>query len=81
MQEKYYIKKEKKITLFGEKLIVIIKELEKRDLSEVPTEKLFDLMIKYSDHLSKEGLELIFTQQRSSDEILLIDPDVDEWKG
>ena len=80
LQEKYYINKDKKITLFGEKLIAIIKELDNKDLSEVPTEKLFDLMMKYSNYLSKEGLELIFTQ-RSDTERLLVDPDVEEWKG
>jgi hypothetical protein len=54
--------------------------LDNKDLSEVPTEKLFDLMMKYSNYLSKEGLELIFTQ-RSDTERLLVDPDVEEWKG
>ena len=63
LQQKHYIKKKKKITLFGEKLIVIIKELDKENLSEVPTEKLFNLMMKYSDYLNREGLDLIFTQK------------------
>lgn len=79
LQEKYYINKDKKITLFGEKLIAIIKELDNKDLSEVPTEKLLDLMMKYSNYLSKEGLELIFTQ-RSDTESLLVDPDVEEME-
>ena len=81
LQEKYYMKKEKKITLFGEKLIKLIKELDKRDLSEIPTEKLFDLMIKYSNYLNQEDVELVFTQKRSSEETVLIDSDVKEWKG
>ncbi len=81
LQEQYFMKKEKKIRLFGDKFIAIIKELDKRDLSEIPTEKLFDLMIKYSIYLSNEEVELVFKQKRSDDEILLIDPDVKEWKG
>jgi len=81
LQEKYYMKKEKKITLFGEKLIALKKELDKRDLSEIPTEKLFDLMIKYSNYLNQEDVELVFTQKRSSEETVLIDSDVKEWKG
>ncbi len=81
LHEKYYMIKEKKITLFGEKLIALIEELDKRDLSEIPTDKLFILMMKYSDYLSKEGVELVFTENRGEDEIILIDPDVREWKG
>ncbi len=34
-----------------------------RDLSGVPTEKLFDLMMKYSDYLDREGVKLIFPRR------------------
>ena len=47
----------------------------------MPTEKLFDLIVKYSDYLSREGLDLILTQKKTCDDVLLIDPDVEEWKG
>ena len=81
LQEEYYMKKEKKITLFGEKLKDLINELSKRDLSEVPTEKLFDLMIKYSIFLSKEEVELIFTQKMTDEEVFVLDPMIKQWKG
>ncbi len=38
-------------------------------------------MMKYSDYLSREGLDLIFTQKKMGDDVLLIHPDVEEWKG
>lgn len=46
LQEKYLISKEKRIELFGERLLAIDEELKKRDLSEIPTPKLFEMMIK-----------------------------------
>jgi transposase len=46
LQEKYYILKEKRIELFGEKLKAINDELSKRDLSDIPTERLLDLLGK-----------------------------------
>jgi hypothetical protein len=45
LQEKYKISKEKRIELFGKDLLAINKELEKRDLSEVSTPKLFEMKI------------------------------------
>jgi hypothetical protein len=75
------MKKEKKIILFGGKLKDLINELSKRDLSEVPTEKLFDLMIKYSIFLSKEEVELTFTQKMADGEVFALEPMSKEWKG
>jgi hypothetical protein len=37
-------------------------------------------MIKYLDFLNKENVELFF-KQKSDEEILFIDPIVEEWKG
>ncbi len=78
LQEEYFMKKEKKIRLFGDKFIAIVKELDNRDLSDISTEKLFLLLIKYSDYLSNEQVELVFTQKRDA---LEIDPDLKLWKG
>lgn len=60
LQEKYYALKEKRIELFGEKLKVIKEELDKRDLKDVPTDKLFDLLMKYATSLKQEEVETIF---------------------
>lgn len=63
MQEKYYLLKQKRIELFGEKLKAIKDELDKRELKEVPTEKLFDLLLKYSAALRGEAVELRFVEK------------------
>jgi len=51
LQEKYYIHKEQRIRMFGEQLKAVRKELKKRDLSGLSTEKLVDLLIRYDDLL------------------------------
>lgn len=82
LYDKYYMVKEKRITLFGEFLERIREELESRDLSDIPTERLFDLMIKYSNYLKKENIEMIFKKK-----VVKVDfmgdknTSVDEWKA
>ena len=60
LQEKYLISKEKRIELFGERLLAINEELKKRDLSEISTPKLFDMMIKCMKALEAEKEEPVF---------------------
>jgi transcriptional regulator with XRE-family HTH domain len=52
--EKYRMTKEKRIELFGERLLAIQEELAMRDLSDVPTPKLFEMMIRCSKTLEAE---------------------------
>jgi hypothetical protein len=52
--EKYRMTKEMRIELFGKKLLAIKKELAKRDLSEISTPKLFDMLIKCTAILEEE---------------------------
>ncbi len=54
LQEKYKISKEKRIELFDKDLLAINKELEKRDLSEVSTPKLFEMKIRCLKALEAE---------------------------
>ena len=58
LQDKYYMLKERKIKLFGEKLKAISEELDNRDYSDVKTEKLFDLFFKMYKLLEKEAEEV-----------------------
>jgi intein-encoded DNA endonuclease-like protein len=68
LQEKYALSKEQKIELFGERLEAIKKELLKRDFSDVPTEKLFDLLLKCSIALQNETAEAaVFAKEVFSD--------------
>lgn len=60
LQEKYLISKEKRIELFGERLLAINEELKKRDLSEISTPKLFEMMIKCMKALEAEKEEPVF---------------------
>ena len=64
LQEKYKISKEKRIELFGKDLLAINKELEKRDLSEVSTPKLFEMKIRCLKALEKEMGEPEFLSEK-----------------
>jgi len=58
LQEKYFLTKEKRIELFGEGLKAIKEELEKRDLKDIPTGKLIELLLKYHRILKEEAVPL-----------------------
>lgn len=46
--------KEKRIELFGERLLAISEELKKRDLSEISTPKLFEMMVRCMKGISPD---------------------------
>lgn len=54
MLEKYRMTKEKRIEMYGERLLALQDELAKRDLSEIPTNKLLDMMLKCAKALEAE---------------------------
>jgi len=54
MIEKYRMTTEKRIEMYGNRLLAMQDELARRDLSEVPTNKLFDMMMKCSKALEAE---------------------------
>lgn len=58
LQEKYFLTKEKRIELFGERLKAIKEELDKRDLKDVSTDKLIELLLKYHRILKEESVPL-----------------------
>ena len=62
LQERYYLTKSKRIEFLGKSLAAVQDELENRDLKQVPTEKLFDLFIKYTNAVKKEEAEIVFQQ-------------------
>jgi len=55
LQKKYLIAAEKRIRLFGQKLQMISEELDKCDLSDIPTLRLFFLLAKYARLLKDEA--------------------------
>ncbi|MEC0591314.1 hypothetical protein P8843_13870 [Bacillus inaquosorum] len=46
LQSKYFVTKTREIELYGKYLSVINEEFSKRDLTEIPTEKLYDMAMK-----------------------------------
>ena len=63
LQEKYYLLKQKRIELFGEKLKALKNELDKRNLEEISTKDLFGLLEKYGKLLKEESIELEFQKR------------------
>lgn len=57
LYNKYYLLKEHRIQTFGELLDKMKKEATARDLSEVPTGKLLELLLKYGDRINEEMIE------------------------
>jgi transcriptional regulator with XRE-family HTH domain len=75
LQEKYKISQEMRIELFGKHLLAINEELKKRDLSEIPTPKLFEMMIRCVKALETEMGAPVFLSEaemeRKRDERIL----------
>ena len=67
LHERYFMAKQKRIELFGERLLAIKEELDKRDLSEIPTPQLFNMMVKCQTILKKEEMALEFMTDEQMD--------------
>lgn len=57
LYEKHYLLKENRIETFGVLLRKLKDEVMNRDLSDVPTDKLLDLLLKYESQLKDEVIE------------------------
>ena len=66
LYQSYYLLKENRLQTFGTMLTRIKEEVERRDLSDVPTDKLLELLLKYNSQVKEEIVEPIF---KSSQEI------------
>ncbi len=60
LQEKFFLSTQKRIEKFGGILKRLGEELSNRNLSDVPTEKLLDLYLKYDTKAKEEYIEPIF---------------------
>ena len=54
MREKYLLTNHAQLELLGTQFMRLKKELEKRDLSDIPTLKIFELVLKYSTRLTED---------------------------
>ncbi len=57
LYETYYLLKEGRIRLLGSNLRKIKRELASRDFSDVPTDRLLDLLLKYEEAMQAEYVE------------------------
>jgi len=84
LQEQYYIAKKTRIEIVGEHTKKIQEELMKRDLSELTTEKLFEIFQKNMNFLRFEEVEPIFQRKKelNLDEMLTDSlTTVEKWKA
>ncbi|HBP00919.1 MAG TPA: hypothetical protein DD454_01755 [Candidatus Moranbacteria bacterium] len=73
LREKYFITKEKRIEMLGESLDKVKQELAKRDLSGVPTEKLFSLNFRLLQEIKTEETTALSFSEKSMYEVDLTD--------
>lgn len=66
LYEKYYLSKQHRVTTFGDLLSKLREEISKRDLSEIPIDKLLTIYLNYDKQLKEEIVEPSF---KSSEEI------------
>jgi transposase len=66
LREEYLMTAQARIELFGKQLKAIMEELEKRDLSEVPTSKLIDMLMKYYKLLQEESRAVTFREDEDT---------------
>ncbi|WP_371018939.1 helix-turn-helix domain-containing protein [Pseudalkalibacillus sp. JSM 102089] len=67
LQEQYYVVKRARIEIIGDQTKKLKEELIKRDLGDIPTEKLYDLLLKYMQWLKQEEVEPVFQRQKEDD--------------
>jgi len=68
LYESYYLLKENRLQTFGIMLTKIKKEIEQRDLSDVPTDKLLDLLLKYENQVKDEVVEPTYKSSKEIEE-------------
>jgi hypothetical protein len=67
LYETYYLQRESRLQTFGVMLTKIKEEVEGRDLSDVPTDRLLDLFLKYNSQVKDEIVDPVY---KSSQEIV-----------
>ena len=68
LYETYYLYKENRLQTFGELLGKIKTEAMSRELSDVPTDKLLELLLKYNSQVKEEILEPTFKSSEEMEE-------------
>ena len=77
--EKYAVAKSKRVEVFGERLNAIMAELNKRDMTDVPTSSLLTLALKYGESLKSEHATLMLQGEYLDLDWDLATKTLDKW--
>lgn len=66
LAEQYAVGKAKRLEVFGRRLEAILAELDRRDLAEIPTDKLLRLALAYGESLRREDSPLVLEGDTAS---------------
>jgi transposase len=66
LQEQYKIGKQHRIKVLGKRLEKLLEEAEKRDLKDVSTSKLYEMIDKTMQALAREEMPLVYTEIQNS---------------
>lgn len=80
LQEQFYIMKKARIELLGQQVERMKKELEKRDFSDVPSDKLLDALSKTLNQLKNDEIEITFKREGDTLEDLVGNINTVTWK-
>ena len=83
LREKFFLLKEQRIELFGERLKAIREELDGRDFKDMATERLIELLLKLYANIGSDTGEVFFQQETDGLEAALMDNlrTVKTWKA
>lgn len=83
LQEKHYVSKKKRVEFFGEQMNELKKELKKRDLADISTEKLIELQMKTMALLKQEEVTISLKEKRSLEDSFSDDlgSSIVEWRA
>jgi len=81
LQEKYSLLKRQRIEFLAQQTTAIKNELKKRKLTDVPTEKLFNLLFRGQAILQQEETDLVFQEDSAGLDLLGDLKTISSWKG
>lgn len=82
LQHKHCVSKRKRLEFYGGQLERLYQELKKRNLSDIPTEKLFDMVMKTVISLKQEETPIRFKEEGTLDDSLAeLTKSYVEWQG
>lgn len=83
IQHRYFMNWKKRSELLNTQLEQINKEIEKRDLTDVTTEKLVEMQLKLLEKLREEQVEITFKEEQDRIEKMneiLLSKEIYDWK-